>query len=179
MIFLETPVAGVFLIDPDRFTDDRGHFARTYCAQEFAQRGLDPSIAQCSTSFNARAGTLRGMHYQADPCAEAKLVRCTRGAIFDVVLDLRRDSPSYLKSHSVALSADNGRALFIPTGCAHGFQTLRDASEVLYQISVSYEPDAARGVRWNDPAFAIAWPEPPEGRRTISKRDTSYPDYEP
>jgi dTDP-4-dehydrorhamnose 3,5-epimerase len=177
MIFIATPIDGAFVIEPDRFDDERGHFARTYCAQEFAEHGLDPAVAQCSTSFNARAGTLRGMHYQSDPHAEAKLVRCTRGAIHDVALDLRRDSPTYLRWHAVQLSEDDGGALFVPTGCAHGFQTLSDRSEVLYQISVPYEPAAARGVRWDDPAFAIDWPEPPANGRTISERDASYPDY--
>jgi dTDP-4-dehydrorhamnose 3,5-epimerase len=179
MNFAATPIPGVFVIEPDRISDERGHFARTYGAREFAERGLDPMIAQCSTSFNARAGTLRGLHYQAEPYFEAKLVRCTRGALHDVALDLRRDSPTYLGSYAVELSEDNDRALFIPAGCAHGFQTLRAATEVLYQISVPYEPSAARGVRWDDPAFAIAWPEPPPDGRTLSERDASYPDYEP
>jgi dTDP-4-dehydrorhamnose 3,5-epimerase len=179
VIFVETPIVGAFLIEPERFADERGYFARTYCAQELAARGLDPTIAQSSTSFTARAGTLRGMHYQADPHAEAKLVRCTRGAIHDVALDLRRESPSYLRWHAIELSEDNGRALFIPTGCAHGFQTLRAGSEVLYQISVPYEPASARGVRWNDRAFGVVWPEPPPGGRTISDRDASYPDFVP
>ena len=139
--------------------------------------GLDPGIAECSTSFNLRAGALRGMHYQADPHGEAKLVRCTRGAIHDVVLDLRRGSATYLRWAAVELSEENGRALFVPTGCAHGFQTLRGNSEVLYQISTRYEATAARGVRWDDPAFGISWPEPPPGGRTMSPRDASYPDF--
>lgn len=177
MIFVETPISGLCLIEPERIADERGYFARTYCAQELAQRGLDPTVAQCSTSFNRRAGTLRGMHYQEAPHAEAKLVRCTRGAVHDIALDLRRDSPSYLRSHGVELSADNGCALFIPKGFAHGFQTLEDETEVLYQISAPYDPGSARGVRWDDPAFAIDWPEPPVGGRTISSRDASYQDY--
>ncbi len=177
MIFTETQIPGVVVIEPERFADARGHFARTYCAQEFAQRGLEPAIAQCSTSFSARAGTLRGMHYQGAPHAEAKLVRCTRGAIYDVALDLRPGSPSFLRWEGLTMSEDDARALFIPAGCAHGFQTLADASEILYQISVAYAPDAARGVRWDDPAFAITWPEPPAAGRTISDRDASYPDY--
>jgi dTDP-4-dehydrorhamnose 3,5-epimerase len=179
MIFVETSVNGVFRVEPERIADERGHFARTYCATEFVQHGLDPSIAQCSTSFNARAGTLRGLHYQSDPYAEAKLVRCTRGAIFDVALDLRRDSDSYLRWYAVELSEDNGWAMFVPAGCAHGFQTLRANSEVLYQISVPYQPDAARGVRWDDPAFAISWPEPPPDGRTVSARDAGYPAFVP
>jgi len=179
VIVSSTPIPGVFVIEPERLSDERGYFARTYCAREFAVRGLDPTVAQCSTSFNTRAGTLRGMHYQASPHAEAKLVRCVRGAIHDVVLDLRPESPAYLRSHAVELSEENGRGLFIPVGCAHGFQTLRDRSEVYYQISVAYEPTAARGVRWDDPAFGIAWPNPPDGGRTISQRDASYPDFDP
>jgi dTDP-4-dehydrorhamnose 3,5-epimerase len=178
MKFVQTPIAGVFVIEPERFADGRGHFARTYCAREFSEHGLDARVSQCSTSFNAGAGTLRGMHYQAEPYMEAKLVRCTRGAIYDVALDLRPDSASYLGWHAVELSEDNGQALFIPAGCAHGFQTLSDASEVLYQISVPYEPSAARGVRFDDAAFAIAWPGPPPSGRTVSERDASYPDYE-
>lgn len=179
MIFLRTPIDGVFVIEPELVADARGHFARTYGAVEFADHGLDPVVSQCSTSFNARAGTLRGMHYQAHPHMEAKLVRCTHGAIHDVALDLRRGSPSYLGWHAVELTEGNGLALFIPTGCAHGFQTLRDDSEVHYQISVPYQASAARGARWDDPAFAIAWPEPPPDGRTISDRDASYPDYRP
>jgi dTDP-4-dehydrorhamnose 3,5-epimerase len=177
MKFIRTPIAGVFVIEPERIADERGHFARTYCEREFAEHGLDVSVSQCSISFNARAGTLRGMHYQADPYMEAKLVRCTRGAIHDVALDLRRDSPSYLGWHAVELNEDNGHALFIPAGCAHGFQTLLDATEVHYQISVPYEASAARGARWDDAAFAIAWPDPPPSGRTVSERDASYPDY--
>jgi dTDP-4-dehydrorhamnose 3,5-epimerase len=177
VIVSPTLIPGVALIEPERLSDNRGYFARTYSATEFRERGLDPAIAQCSTSFNVRAGTLRGMHYQADPHAEAKLVRCVRGSVFDVALDLRPESPTYLKWYSIELSEENGLGLFIPPGCAHGFQTLRAASEVYYQISVPYEPAAARGVRWNDPAFGIQWPEPPDGDRTMSGRDASYQDY--
>lgn len=179
VIFVETPIAGAWLIESERLEDERGHFARTYSPDEFVVHGLEPTIAQCSISFNTRAGTLRGLHYQADPHAEAKLVRCTRGALYDVALDLRRDSPSYLRWHAAELREENGCALFIPAGCAHGFQTLRPETEVFYQISVPYEPDAGRGVRWDDPAFAIAWPDPPAGGRTISSRDATYSDYEP
>ncbi len=179
MIFRESPIGGTWLIEPERVADERGHFARTYSAQEFEAHGLDPAVVQCSTSFNRHAGTLRGMHHQSDPHAEAKLVRCTRGSIHDVVLDLRRDSPSYLRWYAAELSADNGFALFIPVGCAHGFQTLSDQSEILYQISVAYESTAAWGVRWDDPAFGIQWPGPPGRGRTISERDASYPDFTP
>jgi dTDP-4-dehydrorhamnose 3,5-epimerase len=177
--FHETPVAGALVVESEPIEDERGYFARTFSSDEFAAHGLDERVDQCSTSFNARAGTLRGLHYQDAPHAEAKLVRCTRGAIYDVAVDLRSDSSSYLSWVGVELSADNGRALFVPEGCAHGFQTLVDASEVLYQISTSYVPTAARGVRWNDPAFGIDWPpEPPEGR-TMSPRDAQYPDFTP
>jgi dTDP-4-dehydrorhamnose 3,5-epimerase len=177
MILSSAPIPGVFLIEPERFDDERGYFARTYSAQEFEEQGLDPTIAQCSMSFNLRAGTLRGMHYQAAPHSEAKLVRCTRGAIHDVALDLRPDSSTYLQWYAAELSEDNGLGLFVPVGCAHGFQTLRDSSEVSYQISVPYEPSAARGVRWNDPAFSITWPDPPPAGRTMSPRDATYPDH--
>lgn len=177
MIFAETAIAGSFVIELETLRDERGYFARTYSAPEFVGRGLDPAIAECSTSFNLHAGTLRGMHYQSDPHGEAKLVRCTRGAIHDVVLDLRPGSDTYLEWHAVELNEDNGRALFIPVGCAHGFQTLRDHSEILYQISVPYEPTAARGVRWDDPAFGIEWPQPPAEGRTISVRDASFADF--
>lgn len=177
MIFVETPVAGVWMLQPERISDARGHFARTFSRSEFADRGMDAVIAQCSTSFNHHVGTLRGLHYQVEPHAESKLVRCTRGAIYDVALDLRPESPSYLRWHAAELSEDNGDALFIPTGCAHGLQTLRDDSEILYQISTPYEPAAARGVRWDDPAFAILWPPPPARGRTISDQDAARPDY--
>ncbi len=179
MIITATPIDDAFLVEPEPFADERGHFARTYDADTFAQRGLDTRISQCSTSFNVRAGTLRGLHYQADPHAEAKLVRCTRGAVYDVALDLRPDSPTFLRWHAVHLSAANGQAFFIPAGCAHGFQTLADDSEVFYQISVPFEPAAGRGVRWNDLVFAIAWPDPPAHGRIMSDRDAGYPDFTP
>jgi dTDP-4-dehydrorhamnose 3,5-epimerase len=179
VIFQTTAIAGVVLIEPERLVDERGYFARTYSVNEFAEHGLNPAISQCSVSYNAQAGTLRGMHFQAEPHAEDKLVRCTRGAIFDVALDLRPASATYLRWHGAELSAENGQALFVPVGCAHGFQTLQDDSEVLYQISTAYEPSSGRGVRWNDPAFAIAWPEAPASGRTISGRDAVYPDFTP
>ena len=179
MLFHETEVAGCYVVELERMTDERGSFARTFAAADFAARGLDDRVAECSTSFNAKAGTLRGMHYQAAPHGEAKLVRCTRGAIYDVALDLRPGSETYLRWAGVELSADDGRALFVPDGCAHGFQTLVDGAEILYQISVPYEPAAARGVRWDDPAFGIAWPPAPAGGRTISPRDAGYPDFAP
>ena len=179
MRFSETPVAGTLVVEPDRHEDERGFFARTFAADEFASRGLDVRVEQCSTSFNARAGTLRGLHYQEAPHGEAKLVRCTRGAIYDVAVDLRPDSPSYLRWAAVELSANNGFAIYIPEGCAHGFQSLLDTTEVLYQISAPYVPDAACGVRWDDPAFDIEWPLPPAGGRTMSARDAAYPDFTP
>jgi dTDP-4-dehydrorhamnose 3,5-epimerase len=177
VLFRETRVAGSYLVEPERIEDERGFFARTFSSRDFAARGLDDRVEQSSTSFNARRGTLRGMHYQAAPHGEAKLVRCTRGAIYDVAVDLRPDSPSYLRWVGTELSAENGRALFVPEGCAHGFQTLVDGSEVLYQISTAYVPEAARGVRWDDPAFNIDWPPAPLEGRTMAPRDAGYPDF--
>ena len=178
MRFTETPLAGAWVIELDVIRDERGHFARTYDAAEFAKRGLDPRIVQCNTSFNERAGTLRGMHYQADPDGEAKLVRCTRGAIYDVIVDVRPGSATYCNWFGVELTADNARMLFIPTGMAHGFQTLAEQSEVAYQMSQVYVAEQARGVRWDDPAFGIEWPPAPEGGRTISEKDREYADFE-
>lgn len=158
MIFSRTPLEGAYVIDLERREDDRGFFARSFCREEFAAHGLDATVAQCNVSFNARRGTLRGMHYQAPPHAEAKLVRCTQGAIWDVIVDLRPGSPSFRRWYGVELSAGNRRALYAPEGTAHGFQTLSDGAEVLYLMSRPYHADAARGVRWDDPAFAITWP---------------------
>jgi dTDP-4-dehydrorhamnose 3,5-epimerase len=177
--FVETSVEGAFLIEPELNEDERGFFARTFDPEEFEAHGLDARVCQCSISYSANAGTLRGLHYQAQPYGEAKLVRCTRGAIFDVAVDVRHGSPTRLRWHGVELSADNRRALFVPQGCAHGFQTLVDEAEVHYQISTPYVPDAARGVRWDDPAFGIDWPAPPRAGRTMSPRDASYPDFTP
>lgn len=175
MIFRETPIPGAFVVEPERIEDERGFFARTWCEREFREHGLDPRLAQCSVSFNRRAGTLRGMHYQAAPHGEAKLVRCTMGAIYDVVVDLRPDSPAFRRWTAVELSARNRRMLYIPQGLAHGFQTLEPDTEVFYQISEFYHPESARGVRWNDPAFGIEWPEAAE--RVLSDRDAGYPDF--
>jgi dTDP-4-dehydrorhamnose 3,5-epimerase len=158
VIFTPTPLAGAFVVELERREDERGFFARSFCREEFESRGLSPAVAQCNVSFNARRGTLRGMHYQADPHAEAKLVRCTQGAIWDVVVDLRRGSPTFKRWYGVELSAANRRALYAPEGTAHGFQSLADDCEVLYLMSRAYLPDAARGVRWDDPAFGIEWP---------------------
>src|SRR6188508_1775514 len=141
MIFTQTELSGVILVEPERHADDRGFFARTYCADEFRAAGLDPGISQCSTSFNARAGTLRGLHYQREPFGEVKLVRCTMGAVFDVVVDLRPASPTYCRWVGVELTAENGRSMYVPEGCAHGFLTLVDNSEVYYQISQPYRPE--------------------------------------
>jgi dTDP-4-dehydrorhamnose 3,5-epimerase len=155
--------------------DERGFFARSWCEREFREHGLNSELVQCSISFNKERGTLRGVHYQAAPNPEAKLVRCTRGSLYDVALDLRPDSSTYLKWTAAELSAENHRALYIPEGCAHGFLTLEDQTEVLYQMSEFYYPEAARGVRWNDPAFGIEWPGKVE---VISERDRIYPDFE-
>lgn len=170
-----TPLAGLWVIEQERIADERGFFARTFDPLAFELAGLDGAVAQCSTSFNTRAGTLRGMHFQAAPHAESKTVRCTRGAIFDVAVDLRPGSRTHRQWFGTELTAENGRALHVPDGFAHGFQTLEDASEVFYVISVPYAPGAGRGVRWDDPAFAIAWPEPPAGGRILSERDATYP----
>ena len=172
MIFVETPLAGAWLLEPERAADDRGWFARTYCREEFAARGLDPAIAQCSASFNHRQGTLRCLHFQAAPHEEAKLVRCTRGAVWDAVVDLRPGSPTCRRHFATVLSAERGNALYVPPGFAHGFLTLEDASEVFYQISTPYAPESARGYRWDDPAFGIPWPEEPA---VISARDRALP----
>jgi dTDP-4-dehydrorhamnose 3,5-epimerase len=166
------------VLELERIEDERGWFARTFDADELRARGMNPAIAQCNASFNAHRDTLRGIHYQAEPHGESKLVRCVRGAIFDVAVDIRSDSPAYCHWHGVELSAENGSSFFIPSGVAHGFQTLTDDCEVLYQMGTPYVPDAARGVRWDDPAFAIAWPQP-HGRRIISERDATYPDFTP
>jgi dTDP-4-dehydrorhamnose 3,5-epimerase len=172
MIIHRTPLEGVYVVEQERLADDRGFFARTYDVE-----ALGP-VAQMSTSFNARAGTLRGLHFQAAPHGEAKLVRCTRGAIWDVAVDIREGSLTRHRWHAVELDEDNGLALFIPSGFAHGFQTLVAETEVLYAMSTPYVAEAARGVRWDDPAFGIDWPEPPAGGRTLSPRDASHPDVE-
>ena len=171
-----TPLPGVVVVRPRRLPDERGYFARTWDPEVFRAHGLNPALAQCSTSFSAREGTLRGMHYQAAPHEEAKLVRCTRGAIYDVALDLRPESPAFRHWFGVELTEENGLALYVPEGCAHGFLTRVDASEVLYLISTPYAPHAARGVRWDDPAFGIAWPGEV---RVLHERDATYPDFRP
>jgi dTDP-4-dehydrorhamnose 3,5-epimerase len=176
LIFTETTVSGAFVIDLEPRGDERGFFARTFCRAEFEEHGLNPYIDQCNLSRSVQAGTLRGMHFQLPPHEEAKLVRCTRGALYDVALDLRPDSPSYLRWVGAELTAENHRMLYVPEGCAHGFQTLVAETEVFYQVSAAYAPDAERGVRWNDEAFQIEWPEVED--RVISDKDRSWPDYE-
>jgi dTDP-4-dehydrorhamnose 3,5-epimerase len=176
MRFLETHLAGAYIVEQERIADARGFFARTWCQREFAANGLDSRLAQCSISFNHKKGTLRGMHYQAPPYAEVKLVRCTAGAIYDVIVDLRPGSATYTQHLAVELSAANRRMLYIPDGFAHGFQTMADDSEVFYQMSEFYSPEHARGVRWDDPAFGIAWPD---DQPTIIERDRQYPDFYP
>ncbi len=177
MRFVEAPLAGAWLLELEPIEDERGWFARTFDSDELHARGMNPQTVQCNASFNARAGTLRGMHYQAEPHGESKLVRCVRGAIFDVAVDLRAGSPTHCAWHGVELSAENGRGFYMPAGLAHGFQTLTDDCEVLYQMGYRHVPEAARGVRWDDPAFAIEGPAV-EGERTISARDNAYPDFQ-
>jgi dTDP-4-dehydrorhamnose 3,5-epimerase len=176
MIFSPTKIPGAVLITPEPITDHRGHFARVFCAEEFHAQNLPKTFVQSSISFNPKKHTLRGLHYQAPPAAEAKLIRCTRGAIFDVILDLRKTSPAYLTWQSFELTAQNAKSLLIPAYCAHGFLALEDGSEVFYQMDSAQNPDYASGVRWNDPSFAIAWPE---GDKIMSDRDATYPDFKP
>ena len=166
-----TALTGVFVIDLERHRDERGYFARTWCPREFEAHGLNPRLAQCSVSFNTRKGTLRGMHYQAAPHEESKVVRCTRGAIYDVAVDVRPESPTFRAWVAVELTAENGRMLYIAEGCAHGFQTLADDTEVFYQISEFYHPESARGIAWDDPAIGIQWPADPV---VMSDRDRSF-----
>jgi dTDP-4-dehydrorhamnose 3,5-epimerase len=175
MIFTATGVEGVWVIEPERHEDERGFFARTWDAVEFQSRGLSADLSQCSVSYNCRRGTLRGLHYQEAPHAEVKLVRCTAGAIFDVAVDLRPDSPSFTRWFGAELTAENRTALYVPEGCAHGFLTLTDGAEVTYQISTPYVPNAGRGVRFDDPAFGVDWPGDVV---VVNERDRSYPDFE-
>jgi dTDP-4-dehydrorhamnose 3,5-epimerase len=174
VIFTETRLKGAFILELERREDDRGFFARSWCQKEFQAHGLSPAIAQCNISFNRLKGTLRGMHYQAAPFDEAKLVRCTAGALYDVIIDLRRDSATYRQHVGEVLSAANYRMLYVPKGFAHGFQTLEDNTEIFYQMSDFYSPEHARGVRYNDPAFGIKWmiSDP-----VIVDRDRDYPDF--
>lgn len=177
MRFTTTRLRGVWQIDLDLLEDERGHFARSFCREEFAAHGLQTGVAQANVSFNRRRGTLRGMHFQVAPMAEAKLVRCTRGRLLDVVVDLRPDSPTHCEWIAIELGGDpaRGRMIYVPEGCAHGFQTLEDETEVSYQMFAAFSPAHARGVRWDDPAFGIAWPLPSP---ILSDKDRSYPLYD-
>lgn len=175
MKFQRSNIPDVWIIEQERFADDRGYFARTWCAEEFAAHELNAGLIQCSTSFNLKRGTLRGLHYQVAPYQEDKLVRCTRGAIFDVAVDLRPDSPTYKQWVGMELTESNGLALYIPQGFAHGFQTLADNSEVFYQMAQPYQPAAGRGWRWNDPTFNISWPQTTDV--ILSPKDATYPDF--
>src|SRR5450432_2263920 len=161
MLFSDSELPGALIVDLERHVDERGFFARSFCEREFALHGLPVRFPQCNLSYNAKRGTLRGMHFEALPSSESKLVRCVRGAIHDVIIDLRADSPSYLRWTSAVLSAANGRALFVPASFAHGFITLADDTDVLYHMGDFFRPGAARGIRWNDPRFSITWPEAP------------------
>jgi dTDP-4-dehydrorhamnose 3,5-epimerase len=174
VLFRETELPGAFVIELQKHEDERGFFARSWCQKEFEAHGLNQRMVQCNVSFNKVKGTLRGMHYQVPPCAEAKLVRCTRGAIYDVIVDLRRESSTYKQHFSEVLSSNNHKALFIPEGFAHGFQTLEDNSEVFYQMSEFYSPEHQQGLRYNDPAFRISWPIE---ATVISDRDRNYEDF--
>jgi len=179
MRFTQTPLRGAWLIELDPIADERGHFARTFDREAWEARGMDSAVVQCSASFSEREGTLRGVHLQAQPHGEPKLMRVSRGAIFDVLVDLREGSPTHRDWFGIELSVDNGRMLFAPRGFAHGFQTLTDRSEVIYQIGAPYVPAAATGVRWDDPELGIEWPPPPSGGRTISPRDLAWPLLKP
>lgn len=174
MIFTETKLKGAFIIDIEPQEDERGFFARSWCEKEFKQHGLNPRLVQCNISFNKKRGTLRGMHYQVAPFAEAKIVRCTMGAVYDVIIDLRPDSSTFKQWISVELTAENRRALYVPEDFAHGFQTLTDNVEVFYQMSEFYHPECARAVRWDDPAFGVEWLSAP---RIISHQDSEYADF--
>ena len=175
MRFSETKLPGVFEIDIELMPDERGFFVRTWCQHEFEAHGLASKLVQCSLSFNRRKGTLRGMHYQAAPHEETKVVRCNKGAIYDVILDLRRQSPTFKQWIAVVLTAEKRNMIYVPEGCAHGFLTLEDESEVTYQMSEFWNAESARGVRWDDPAFQITWPEKVE---VVSERDRTYSDFE-
>lgn len=172
MKFTPVSIEGAFIVELEPLGDDRGFFARSFCQEEFKRQGIDPLVAQCNISFNQHRGTLRGLHYQVKPHEEAKLVRCTQGAIWDVIVDLRENSPTRYRWFAVELTAENRRALYVPRGLAHGFQTLADNSEVFYQMSEFYHPESARGVRWDDPVIGITWPL---DNPVLSPRDKSYP----
>lgn len=174
MIFEPTRLEGAFVVEPEKLEDGRGFFARSWCLREFEAHGLNPRMVQCNISLSKRKGTLRGIHYQAPPHAEAKLVRCTAGSIYDVIIDLRPESPTFEKYAAEVLTARNHKMLYVPEDFAHGFLTLEDDSEVFYQMSEFYVPEQSKGVRWNDPVFGIEWPIAP---CILSERDRSYPDF--
>jgi len=175
MIFKETTLQGAFIIELARIEDERGFFARAWCQKEFDAHGLNPLIVQCNISYNKKKGILRGMHYQAAPYEEAKVVSCIRGSIYDVIIDLRRDSATYCQWYAVELSSDNYRMLYVPIGFAHGFQTLEDNTVVFYQMSEFYHPECAQGVKWDDPAFGVKWPI---ANPIIAAKDRSFKDME-
>ena len=174
MIFKETPIPGAYLIGIEKLADPRGFFARTWCQREFEEHGLSTRLVQCSVSFNPKMGTLRGLHYQVPPAEEVKLVRCTSGALYDVIVDLRRTSPMYLRYFAAILSARDHNMMYVPAGIAHGFLTLAEETEIFYQMSEFYSSEHSRGVRWNDPQLGIVWPA---AVRVIAERDRTYPDF--
>ncbi len=174
MIFKETKLKGAFVIEPERLCDSRGFFARTFCQREFIQHGLNPRVVQCNVSFNKKKGALRGIHHQITPRQEDKLIRCTNGAIYDVIIDLRPESSTFKEWFSVELTSENRKMVYVPKSFSHGFMTLKDNTEVFYQMSEFYFPEYARGIRWNDPAFKIEWPEK---ITSISEKDMNYSDF--
>jgi dTDP-4-dehydrorhamnose 3,5-epimerase len=176
MIFKETELKDAYIVELEKLEDERGYFARSWCQREFQEHGLDTRLVQCNVSYNRNRGTLRGMHWQDPPYAEAKLVRCTRGALYDVIIDLRPESLTILQWTAAVLTPDNGRMMYVPKGFAHGFQTLEDHTEIFYQMSEFYAPGYARGLRWNDPHFKITWPE---DVTIVSKKDQEYGDCDP
>ena len=175
MIFSKTKLKGAFIIELEKLEDERGFFTRSFCTREFETHALNPRVVQCNISFNKKKGTLRGLHFQKDPYEETKLVRCTLGAICDVIVDLRSSSETFKQWVSVELTAHNGKMLYVPEGFAHGFQTLEDNTEIFYQMSEFYNPESASGIRWNDPVFNIQWPE---DERAISEKDRQFPDFQ-
>jgi dTDP-4-dehydrorhamnose 3,5-epimerase len=177
VLFTETELDGAYIVDLEPREDDRGFFARAWCANEFAEHGLSTELVQSNLAFNRRQGTLRGMHFQREPHAEVKLVRCTRGAVYDAIIDLRSGSQTYMRWIGIELTDENRRALYVPEGFAHGYQTLVDDTEIFYQVSEFYSPDFEDGVRWNDPAFGIRWPDP--ATPLLSSKDAAWPDYRP
>jgi len=177
MKFTELDIAGAFVIEIEPHIDERGFFARTWCSDEFKKHGLNPSIQQCNISYSEQKNTLRGMHYQSPPHSETKVVSCTQGRVYDVILDIRENSPTYGQWSSIVLDANEHKSIYIPGGLAHGFQTLENKCEMRYQMSTEYQANFSKGIRWNDPFFSIQWPK--ADTRIISSRDTAYPDFKP